>query len=316
MLSRVANSLYWMGRYVERSEHLARYLNVQYFSTLDAPMSQNKHFVLKSIMNMGGIVDKDEDKKLSEEEVLFKVALDKENPYSIISFVRAGRENARSIRSSISAELWESINKYYHFMESYPIDVFQTRGLYDLCFRAIRYCAVIRANMYDTLIHDNVYAMMNLGIHLERAVQITRILSSKLYDIFSINMALKDQNAKPIENYQWTITLKALEAFDMYHRFYNPPLRQKHICEFLIINPNFPRSIAFNVNEVKNYVNDISLQKTRSPDSLEFFIEKNASYYKFLDYSEISDDLQKFLGETLENMYKINERIQQGYMQL
>lgn len=310
MLSRVADSLYWMGRYIERSEHLARYLNVQYFSTLDAPMSQNKTFVLRSILNMMGI-QSEEEEDLAEEEVLFKVALDVENPSSILAAIRLGRENARSIRSIISHELWEAINKYYHFANNYPVDVYKTRGLYDFCINAIQHCAAIRANVDNTLIHDNVYAMIYLGIHLERAAQITRILSSKLYDIYMIS---SDKSKRPIVNYQWTITLQVLEAFDMSYRYYKAPPNRRSICEFLITNKDFPRAIAFNVGMINTLIQQISIKKTLLPDSIEFYVGKMESYYKFLDYDEVSDDLQTFLTDTLDNIYKIHTLIEEEYM--
>lgn len=312
MLSRVANSLYWMGRYIERTEHLARYLNVQYFSTLDAPMSQNKHFVLHSILNMVGIPH-DKDTELAEAEVLVKVALDYENSASIISCITQGRENARGIRNTISTELWEAINKYYHFVHNYPTDVYKTRGLYDFCINAIQHCAMIRANMDNTLIHDDVFAMIHLGIHLERAAQITRILSSKLYDIFSITLGEKKH---PIQNYQWTITLKVLEAFDMSHRFYKKSPNQEIICEFLIMNKDFPRSIAYNIDKVNDYLQSISIKKVILPDTPEFYISKMANYYKYLRYSEISDDLQGFLSETLKNVYGMHLQLEKEYMKI
>lgn len=311
MLARVASSLYWMGRYIERTEHLARYLNVQYFSTLDAPMSQNKPFVLRSILNMVGIpFEKDE--TLEEGDVLVKVALDIENSASIIASVNAGRENARGIRSVISTELWESINKYYHFVHNYPMDIYKTRGLYDFCINAIQHCAYIRANTANTLIHDDVYFLVMLGIHFERAIQITRILNSKLADITALTLGEENH---PIKNYQWTITLKALEAFDMSHRIYKKSPNQKDTCEFLIANKNFPRSIAYNIDKVKQQIEAISIKKVISADSLEFKIGKMASYYKYLEYGEIEEDLQAFLNKTLSNIYELHNLLEKEYMQ-
>ncbi len=311
MLARVASSLYWMGRYIERTEHLARYLNVQYFSTLDAPMSQKKPFVLGSILNMVGIpFEKDE--LLEEEDVLVKIALDESNHASIISSVNAGRENARSIRSVISTELWESINKYYHFVHNFPLDIYKTRGLYDFCLNAIQHCAYIRANTANTLIHDDAYFLVMLGIHLERSIQITRILNSKLSDIDALTLGEENH---PIKIYQWAITLKALEAFDMSHRLYKKLPNQKDTCEFLIANKDFPRSIAYNINKVKQQIEAISIKKVISADSLEFKIGKMASHYKYLEYSEIEDDLQAFLNKTLLNIYELHTLLEKEYMQ-
>jgi uncharacterized alpha-E superfamily protein len=312
MLARVANSLYWMGRYIERTEHLARYLNVQYFSTLDAPMSQNKQFVLRSIMNMVGI-SYELEQDILEEDVLVSVALDSNNPASIIASVNAGRENARSIRSVISSELWESINKYYHFVQNYPVDIYKTHGLYDFCIQAIQHCAIIRADITNTLIHDDVYACINLGIHLERATQITRILSNKLYDIEFLTLGAENH---PIEYYQYTIILKILQAFDMSHRYYKTSPNRASTCEFLIGNKYFTRSIAYNMEQVKEILKSLSQKKIIVPDSLEFKIGKLANYYKYLEYSEIADNVQGFLTKTLDEIYKLHLLLEKEYMQV
>jgi len=310
MLSRVANALYWMGRYVERTEHLARYLNVQYFSTLDAPMSQKKDFVLNSVLNMAGLSE-DMKNQLSEEEILVKIALDTENDSSIVASVQAGRENARSIRSVISTKLWESVNKYYHFVQNYPEDLYKTRGLYDFCMNAIQHCAVIRADIENTLIHNEVHAIIRLGIHIERAMQVTRILSTKLSDIDIIH---QDKKNIPLEAYQWAITLKVLEAFDVSYRHYKKFPSKKNIVEFLVINTYFPRSIAYNIGKASQCIQSISLKKLFTPDSPEFYADKMTSYYKFLEYDEIGEDLQKFLNQTLENIYKLHDMLEQEYI--
>ncbi|MGB5370992.1 MAG: alpha-E domain-containing protein, partial [Flavobacteriaceae bacterium] len=100
MLARVANNLFWMGRYIERSEHTARYLNVNYFSSLDAPneLSQSRQFVLKSMLFMVGDPVKDESEFLDEESVLYQIGLDTHFPFSIINNVKYARENANSAR--------------------------------------------------------------------------------------------------------------------------------------------------------------------------------------------------------------------------
>ena len=116
MLSRIANSLFWMGRYIERAEHLSRYLKVHYFSALDAPHSQSKTALLESILNMSGLNEAytKKHKKIHEQELVSFMTLDTANPFSIISNINYGRENARGARDSITTELWESINIYYH----------------------------------------------------------------------------------------------------------------------------------------------------------------------------------------------------------
>jgi len=100
MLARVANNLFWMGRYIERSEHIARYMHVNYFSSLDAPneLSRSRQFMLRSMLRMIGDPEPAADEELNEEEILYKLALDYAHPFSIINNVKYTRENANSAR--------------------------------------------------------------------------------------------------------------------------------------------------------------------------------------------------------------------------
>ena len=174
MLARVANNLFWMGRYIERSEHLARYLNVNYFSSLDAPdeLSQSRQFVLRSIMYMADNEIIESDLDLKEEDVLFDVGLNPEKSNSIINIFKYAHENARSSRDLISTELFETINRINHSIKNYSVESFVKNGLYDFTLMITRSTAEIRSKIKGTLLHDEVYAIIMLGVYLERVLQV------------------------------------------------------------------------------------------------------------------------------------------------
>jgi uncharacterized alpha-E superfamily protein len=310
MLARVANSLYWTGRYIERSEHLARYLKVQYFSMLDAPMSQNKDFILQSIMTMYGL-DFEPEAPLDEPAVLLQLGLDAENPTSLLSTIFAARENARSVRYTISTELWEVINQYYLFVREYSAEYYQSRGLYDFTVSVAKHCAIVRSYLDHTLVHDDVWVFIELGIHLERAAQIARILNSKLHDIEVIT-----GNAAniPLRRYQWTITLKVLEAFDMHRRVYRKAQTQPSVIEFLTSNIHFPRSIAYNLHRIYELVQRLETADT-DKKSVRFKAGKLSGYFSHLEYSEIKDDLPGFLNQSLDQIYGLHTLIDNKYFQ-
>ena len=308
MLARIANTLYWMGRYLERTEHLARYLRVQYFTTQDAPMSQNRHFVLNSIVNMAG-VPWEEGNELDEAEILFNVALDRNNPMSILSTITFARENARGMRNVISTELWEVINKYYHYVNNYPVEYFKTQGLFDFTLAAGENCSVIRGYVDSTLTHNDVWALIRLGVHLERTAQIARIISCKLYDIFTLTNGNENM---PVENYQYTVLLKLLESFDMNrHHYKAAPDRQKAL-EFLILNADFPRSLAFNLRQIQYFLRKLGL-KEKAPESVGFKVGKLCSKYQYLLFSEIENEVGAFVTETLNSVYEIHDALEKDY---
>lgn len=310
MLARVASSLYWVGRYIERSEHLSRYLKVQYFSILDTPMSQNNDFVLKSIMKMYGM-EFDPEMEVEEKNVLIEVGFNSSNSISLLSTVSAARENARSVRYIISTELWEVINQYYLFVKEYNVDFYKTRGLYDFTVRAAKHCSIVRSYLDHTLVHDEIWLFIELGIYLERAAQIARILDSKLKDI----EVLSENGANlPLKRYQWTITLKVLEAFDMHQRIYRKPQTQRSVFEFLTSNALFPRSIAYNLKKVHELIAQLSLL-TKSGETLLFKAGKLSSHFQYLEYKEIKEDLPTFLSQSIQRIYELNQLIEEEYFQ-
>ncbi len=294
MLARVAENLFWFGRYLERSEHLARYLSVQYFSSIDVPYIQQRERSILSILEMVGM-QTDNDKPL-EEEVLVAVALDENNPVSILSSVYSGRENARSVRDSISNELWEAMNNYYLFVAGYPVDVYKTKGLYDFTTNVITNCTIVRGKIENTLMQDVTWRFIHLGINLERATQVIRILLSKIKDINALNdYKLGDS----LELQQWNILLDCLEAKDMCRKFYNALPNRLNTLEFLLLNPEFPRSVSFNLTLVHELLKAISQKKQFSKTSLEYKVGKDINHFRYLEVEEADVNIISFLEETL-----------------
>lgn len=310
MLSRVANNIYWMGRYLERAEYMARYTKVQYFSMFDAPNLQNKEFVLKSIVNMTGIEYDPDKETLEEQNIILKVGLDKVSDYSIYSLVYAARENARSARNILSDELWENINTYYRFVEQFSPDYFKTRGLYEFTQEVNRHSYIIKSCVNHTMLHEYGYIIINLGIYIERTIQIIRTFSSKLSDIEILSENGKN---RALKDYQWTIILKTLEAFDLYRRYFknhNNGLNQR---EFILFHKTFPRSVVYNLGKLDEIINRIAAIED-GHSKMSFHAGK---LYNRVKYSRSEDitDLQEFLNELLSDLYELHSRIDEELFQ-
>ncbi|MEZ4883593.1 MAG: alpha-E domain-containing protein [Chitinophagales bacterium] len=322
MLARVANSLYWTGRYIERSEHLARYLNVQYFSTLDAPMTLQKEVILTSILQMAGVKSITQEQQqngqqqslstsFKEQDILIEVTFNPTNSNSIFSNVQNARENARSVRYLLSTGLWEAINQYYHFVKTYSVDFYKTRGLYDFTVNARKHCSIIRSYANSTLLNDDIWAFLKLGFHVERSAQIIRVLLNKIIDIHSLT---NNKQEDPLAVYQWTTTLKILESFDMYRRVYRSVINQKEVLEFLLSHPTLPCSIAFSLSKVNEMLSCLTF--AASPNSqLAFQAGKLANSFKYLEYEEIEGNLQEFLTSSLNKIYQLHELIEKEYFE-
>ncbi|WP_111708770.1 alpha-E domain-containing protein [Lutibacter citreus] len=315
MLARVANNLFWMGRYIERSEHLARYLNVNYFSSLDAPseLSQSREFVLRSIMFMASNEVVDAKVKLKEKDVLYNIGLNIKEPYSIIYSFHSAHENARSSRDLLSTELFESLNTINHRIKNYDAKAFVKSGLYDFTSIVIKSTSELRSKVQGTLLHDDLYAVIMLGIYLERALQITRIINSKCSD--ATVEKLKDKI--PQENgHLWATLLKCVSAYDMMRRLYKKTPKQNTTLEFLILNPQCPRSIKNCLSQMEKYVDILSKHHKIKTDSAAFLIKKLNAEFKYKLIDDIESDIEDFLSDLIDKLVFIGERLDEDYFKV
>ncbi|HPG07385.1 MAG TPA: alpha-E domain-containing protein [Saprospiraceae bacterium] len=309
MLSRVANHLYWMGRYLERTDHLARYINVEYFGSLDSPEPRQHLIALKSIIDMTGMPPV-EDHDINEEEVLITAALDDKNPVSIISSLYACRENARSARESLSKELWEAINNFYIFVSGYPVDVYKTRGLFDFTTHVMQHCANVRGRIMFTLMHDISWQFIQMGLLIERSAQIVRIMISKLNDIEELK---KLKLGQYMEAQQYNILLDCVEAKDMCHKYYSNWPERHATVDFLLFNPYFPKSVVRSMLKLKLSLEKIQSNGLITQKDIAFQVGKLISPLEYVEFSDIEGDLEKFLEDTLSKIYLISDLIVKKY---
>ncbi len=312
MLARVANNLFWMGRYIERSEHIARYLNVNYFSSLDAPnqRSQSRQFVLQSMLFMVGDPEKDEEKTLKENEVLFQIGLDHDTPYSIINNIKYARENANSARDLISTELYEALNKFYHYIVNYSPENFVKSGLHDFTTHVMETTDIIRGKIRGTLLHDPVYAIIMLGINVERATQIIRIINAKYNDALNSQGGYEDKFSK---SFEWTTLLKSAESYDMMRRLYKKTPTSVSTLEFLILNPNCPRSIMNCLNEVYKLIKVLDSTTKYNKNSTAFLVGKVRSEFEYKYIEEIEGDFQNFIEKILDDLSQISLKMEKEF---
>lgn len=293
-----------MGRYIERAENMARYTKVQYFSMFDAPSLQDRNFVLRSIVLMTDI-DYDLDaQELDEYEILLKAGLDTGSDTSILYYVYSARENARSARNVLSDELWEAINTYHLFVQEYDRFTFKTTGLFDFSQGINKNSYIVKTLIDHTLLHMYGWLVINLGIHLERTIQIIRMLRTKLIDI----SILSNGGINPaLEEYQWTITLKTLEAFDLYRRYIKNFKNGKSPMEFIIYHKSFTRSILYNLAKMHKIIQRLDKLE---PGHNEMIYLSGKCYYnlKFSRFDEL-DDKKSFLDELLTDVYALHNII-------
>jgi uncharacterized alpha-E superfamily protein len=315
MLARVANNLFWMGRYLERSEHIARYLKVNYFSSLDAPteLAQSREFVLRSMLFVADEEELKLDKPLNERDVLFDIGLNPEKHYSILSAISNAQQNANGARDLISSELYESINILNRTVKSYSAERFVKSGLFEFTNLITSNIASLRTKIRATLLHDEVYAIIMLGVYIERANQVIRIINSKYNDalIEKVNYGTSVKTS-----FEWTTLLKCIETYDMMRRFYRKAPSSNNVLEFLILNQDCPRSIMNSLNSIKYYMSFLTKEEFPNKDSAAFLIGKLSCDYRFKTIEDFQEDLKGFIENLVDDLSLVGEKMDDDYFSL
>ncbi len=281
MLARVANNLYWIGRYVERADCSCRYLMVNYHSTLDADMYENKDFVLRSILYMSE-TEWSTKFGLSEVEIFQEVLYNNANPSSVASMIGKTRENARSIRNNISTELWETINKWYFSMQEGMIKPFTVGAIFPTITQHRQHISLLRSDIHNTLLRNNVWHFIMLGILVERIQQMIKMLKSKISDY---NILSENGKNESLLLFQYIVLLRCVEAYDL-HRLQNRghSMSLSSIFNLVLTNPLFPRSINFIITNCQFHYNNIEGKSTEDTSIDQEFNRILGSVNEFEDY--------------------------------
>src|SRR3984957_11472573 len=244
MLSRVADSLYWMSRYAERAENIARILDVNLQLMLDLPelgSAEVKALWDPVLRSTGDDADFYQyHKETNSETVIEFLPLNPKNPNSIINCVTNARENARHVREQISLEMWEEINRTYLWMKSQTLKKIQRQGPYEF-FTAVKNASHLFQGITDgTMTHGEDWDFIQIGKYLERADMTTRILARN--DEIFIKAPTQSQTGGTL---QWSAILRSCSSHDAYRKFYVAQVEPDKVVEFLILSEFFPRSIRF-----------------------------------------------------------------------
>ncbi len=239
MLSRVAENLYWMARYLERAEDTARLLRVTRHLMLDYPGTPTLGW--SSLITITGAESlfAENYPRGDEASVLAFLCLDRDYGGSILSSLGAARENMRTTREVMPREIWEEINQLYLTVGNYLASGIAQRRLDDFLRMVIRGCQTIIGLVEGSLSHGPARRFCNLGKFLERADMTTRIL-----DVRSANLLPRSpEDRTPFENLQWMSVLKSLSAHQMYRQSVRARVRGGDVVRFILQDTDFPRSI-------------------------------------------------------------------------
>mgnify|MGYP003671154635 CR=1 FL=1 len=247
MLSRTANSLYWIGRNIERAENTARLINVTGHLQLDLPKGVRQGW--KSIVNILGNMEAFEKLGIENDErqiIKFMIS-DLNDPGSILSSLHMARESARTVRDVLPREAWEEINSLYQSAKADAPKSYWPKNRHAYLQQIVRGAQTVTGILSGSMLHDETYQFVRMGRNLERADMTTRII-----DVRSADLVPPDEHTlTPFENIQWMSVLKSLTGYQMYRRSVLEPVRRRDVLEFLFKERRFPRAVLHCLGELE-----------------------------------------------------------------
>ena len=240
MLSRVANSIYWLSRYTERAINVARFIEVNLQMILDLPSGSHEQWAPLVIITGDDAGFAEHYPSASRENVIQFLTFDIENPNSILSCLRAARENARTVREAISSEMWEQINSWFLMVNAAASDRRIKEQPYGF-FSDVKKASQLFDGITDaTMLHGEGWHFYQMGRLLERADKTSRLLDVKYF----ILLPSAADVGTTLDDIQWGAVLRSASAFEMYRKRHGH-IAPDHVVDFLLLDDEFPRSVDF-----------------------------------------------------------------------
>jgi uncharacterized alpha-E superfamily protein len=265
MLSRTADHLFWMARYMERAENTARMLDVNYQTSLlpqSAEMSEQGWRGLLSISELTWSFGQ-RHAEVNAKSVLDFMVRDESNPSSIWSCLRAARENARAVRGALTTEVWETQNQtWLEFNRLLKEGAFERDP--GSVFEWVKFRSHLsRGVTVGTMLMDESLHFLRIGTFLERADNTARLLDVKFHALAGDEPgAAQAMEVHEEDFYHWSAILRSVSGFEVYRKVYRNVIRPERVAELLILRPDMPRSLAASMNEVVANLQQVANQRS------------------------------------------------------
>ncbi len=303
MLSRTADNLYWLSRYVERAECLARILDVaSRLASLPAAYGGSTN-EWDSAVATAGCVDAfaAAHGEANEKTVTEFLAFSPDNPSSIRNCLEIARTNARSVRTALTVEMWDAINGAWHDLNS-----FDARGMSREEFS--RFLGFVKeaslrfdGSAYRTMLRNDAYWFSRLGVYVERADATARILDVK----YHVLLPEKERVGGPLDYFQWASILRSVSALTSYHWVYRESVKPWLVADLLILNRQMPHSLASCYENISRYLDDLAAFYGRQGNSQRI---ARATLTK-LSNAKMEQIFQSGLHEFINNFVADNNRL-------
>jgi uncharacterized alpha-E superfamily protein len=314
MLSRTADHLYWMNRYTERAENTARMLNVNYETSLLPQSAAVAQVGWQGLLSISELLPSYTALygEITAKGVMEFMVSDQDNPSSIISCLRAARENARAVRGTLTTEVWETQNQTW-----LSINQMLKNGEFERdpgqFFEWVKFRSHLsRGVAVGTMLMDESLHFMRLGTFLERADNTARLVDVKFHAVQSDFFGNGKQKDQEYDFYHWSAILRSVSGFEIYRKVYRDVIRPERVAELLILRPDMPRSLHASMNEV---VSNLLLVGSDSDSETLRHAGKLRAELQYGRIDEIlATGLHVFLTQFLDRVNDIGARISRDFL--
>jgi uncharacterized alpha-E superfamily protein len=262
MLSRTADHLFWMARYMERAENTARMLDVNYQTSLLPQSAQAAAQGWSGLLSISELTYLYGQKhgEIAPRPVMDFMVRDESNLSSIVSCIRAARENARAVRGALTTEVWETMNQtWLEFNRLLKDGAFERDP--GQVFEWVKFRSHLsRGVTVGTMLQDEALHFLRVGTFLERADNTARLLDVKFHalagDYFGEGVGAKE--SQEVDFYHWSAILRSVSGFEIYRKVYRNVIRPERVAELLILRPDMPRSLAACMNDLVHNLRQVA----------------------------------------------------------
>jgi uncharacterized alpha-E superfamily protein len=297
MLSRVADSLYWMSRYIERTEHTARLIAVK----LDSMVEQTPEDAGASWARVTEALtgEKTAPSHLDAFDITGRLAFDRDNETSLINSLALARDNARQVREALSNEVWENLNRLYLRLSPMTMDSIWVHTPGQLFREVLEEMHALEGVTYSTLSHGEGWYFLELGRHIERVQQLGRLLD--------LHFSAAQNSESGPKYFDWLVLLKFCSAWEPYTKRYTASIRPQKIAEFLLFDPEFPHSICFSVDRMTEALARVA---PGAPPARRAAVERLAGRMKAaVDFGQVDELMSGGVAAFIADITKQSEQI-------
>ena len=308
MLSRTADHLFWMSRYIERAESLARLLDVTWQMSLVPQSLAAANQNWNAIIALNSLEEKFADRysAVNAENVLRFMVSDTGNHASILSCLRLTRENAHAVRGTITSEMWETMNSTWLEAREKSFEQIANAGVGEFFDWVKMRSSLSRGTTLGTLLQDEAYHFIRLGTLLERADNTARILDVK----YHVLRPYGDEGATDF--YQWGALLRSVSAFEVYRKAYRDVITPERVAELLILRSDMPRSLHFCLNGVVKNLELIANRHSGETQRQAGLLHAQLHYARIEDILE--HGLHEYLTDFMDRIYMLGDGVSKNFL--